>query len=32
MPLLLIRRNSWADPVLEQAEWRSLRARLGGTR
>jgi tetratricopeptide (TPR) repeat protein len=30
MPLLLIRRNSWADPVLEQPEWRSLRERLGG--
>ena len=30
MPLLLIRRNSWADPVLEQPEWQSLRTRLGG--
>ena len=30
MPLLLIRRNSWADPVLEQPEWQSLRIRLGG--
>lgn len=29
MPLLLIRRNSWVDPVLEQPEWRSLRERLG---
>lgn len=32
MPLLLVRRNSWADPVLEQPAWRSLRARLGGPR
>ena len=31
MPLLLIRRNSWADPVLERPEWQSLRERLGGT-
>ena len=30
MPLLLIQRNSWADPVLDQPEWQSLRARLGG--
>jgi TolB-like protein/DNA-binding winged helix-turn-helix (wHTH) protein/Flp pilus assembly protein TadD len=32
MPLLLIQRNSWADPVLDQPDWRSLRARLGGAR
>jgi len=32
MPLLLIQRNSWADPVLDQPEWQSLRARLGGAR
>jgi hypothetical protein len=31
MPLLLIQRNSWADPVLEEPEWQSLRARLGGS-
>ncbi|HEX7080757.1 MAG TPA: winged helix-turn-helix domain-containing protein [Gammaproteobacteria bacterium] len=29
IPLLLIRRNTWADPVLEQPEWQTLRARLG---
>ncbi|HEX6994902.1 MAG TPA: winged helix-turn-helix domain-containing protein [Gammaproteobacteria bacterium] len=28
MPLFLIARNSWADPVLEQPEWRALRERL----
>lgn len=32
MPLLLIQRNSWADPVLEQPEWQSLRARLGAVK
>jgi hypothetical protein len=31
MPLLLIQRNSWRDPVLEEPEWQSLRARLGGS-
>lgn len=29
IPLLLIRRNTWSDPILEQPEWRALRARLG---
>lgn len=30
MPLFLIRRNSWRDPVLDEPSWRALRARLGG--
>jgi tetratricopeptide (TPR) repeat protein len=29
IPYLLIRRNTWADPVLEEPKWRQLRARLG---
>lgn len=29
IPCLLIRRNTWADPVLEEPKWRQLRARLG---
>lgn len=29
IPFLLIRRNTWADPVLEEPEWRELRARFG---
>ena len=28
MPLFLIRRNSWRDPVLDEPAWRTLRARL----
>lgn len=28
VPLVLIARNNWADPVLETPEWRALRARL----
>lgn len=32
MPLVLIRRNTWSDPVLERPDWRELRARLAYAR
>jgi tetratricopeptide (TPR) repeat protein len=31
VPLALIRRNSWSDPVLDEPAWRELRARLRGS-